>query len=447
MKKLLKTLYALFIAILDNVALIRYPVDEIKPQLKATVKFSALVTDIKGKIGGTVFQGSKVGGIVKNKPNGKYVKAIPWVYGAPYTITNWLGSMQSLLDYAGGLAAPDGSLSAYPTVFRPQQLTSTLSKAWSQLSSSQQAAWESAAPNFPFKNKYGQSYTASGYQVFQSINNKLMYYNQTMQTLPPSANDGDLATWPWDTIYIETNPTFANFMQLNIPDGICPGAIVEVVCADNKPRKRLKTVFGGKGQIAMRTQAPSTMELLPQFNMLFGFVYVGQVINFTVNVINASNAHIVYTANFYTIIPELDNTELVSTSYLGETPVGSPISPNLILDWQAGDRSFDFGNVTVDTSSNTKYITLKGIQFPPKTNITFTQGGADPPIFRIFIAGSDDALDGSITLQTDGYGKLFGTPIVADFNPIATGLQTATITISSPSLTTPVVLTFTGTGI
>lgn len=37
----------------------------------ATVKMSALVTALKGKIGGTVFQGSKVGQVAKNKPNWK----------------------------------------------------------------------------------------------------------------------------------------------------------------------------------------------------------------------------------------------------------------------------------------------------------------------------------------------------------------------------------------
>lgn len=37
----------------------------------ATVKFGMFITALKGKIGGTVAQGSKVGTIVKNKPNYK----------------------------------------------------------------------------------------------------------------------------------------------------------------------------------------------------------------------------------------------------------------------------------------------------------------------------------------------------------------------------------------
>ena len=37
----------------------------------ATVKYGMVITALKGKIGGTVLQGSKVGGIAKNKPNYK----------------------------------------------------------------------------------------------------------------------------------------------------------------------------------------------------------------------------------------------------------------------------------------------------------------------------------------------------------------------------------------
>jgi hypothetical protein len=37
----------------------------------ATAKFGMFITALKGKIGGTVAQGSKVGTIIKNKPNWK----------------------------------------------------------------------------------------------------------------------------------------------------------------------------------------------------------------------------------------------------------------------------------------------------------------------------------------------------------------------------------------
>lgn len=37
----------------------------------ATIKFGMFITALKGKIGGTVAQGSKVGSILKNKPNWK----------------------------------------------------------------------------------------------------------------------------------------------------------------------------------------------------------------------------------------------------------------------------------------------------------------------------------------------------------------------------------------
>jgi len=33
------------------------------------VKYGAILTEIKGKVGGTVFQGGKSAAVVKNKPN------------------------------------------------------------------------------------------------------------------------------------------------------------------------------------------------------------------------------------------------------------------------------------------------------------------------------------------------------------------------------------------
>lgn len=56
----------------------------------ATIKFGMIITALKGKIGGTVVQGSKVGAIAKNKPNYKprnYV-ARPQIAGSADPVFN-----------------------------------------------------------------------------------------------------------------------------------------------------------------------------------------------------------------------------------------------------------------------------------------------------------------------------------------------------------------------
>lgn len=440
-------LSSVLVALIDRALLTPMHFESLRPVEKATVKFSALMTAMKGKVGGTVFQGSKVGSIVKNKPNGNFVKAIPWLYGDQDTVANWSGSMQELLSLSPGMTASDGSNSAWASTPRPQQTLKLLSKIWGTLESSDRAAWNSAAPNFPFTNRFGESYVASGYQVFVAINAKLMNLGQSMQTLPPSPSDGDLATWVWNTIYINTNPTFADFLQLQVPDGICPGAVVVVKSSVQQSAGKLKTVFGGKGQIVLDEDEGSTVELLPLFNRLFGNASPGAAVFFTVDVINLSNAHTVYTAEFQVLIPEVESDNLISRADAGRSVLGGAYLPNFELDWLSGNGTYAFGNVSIVSEANPWHVLLKGIQLPPNSNVLFTPAGDIANDFAFYIAGSDDALLTAQNFPTDQYGKLYYTPVVTRFHPTTLGAKSATVTISHPSMAAPIVLTFTGTGI
>lgn len=109
----------------------------------ASVKYGGIVTEIKGKLGGTVFQKSKSGGTAKNK--GMHGKA-------------------------KGFGRSTNSQTFGDATQKNQKRFASITKMWQALSSVQKSNWSSLATSWTFKNKFGEVYTASGYQVFCAAN-------------------------------------------------------------------------------------------------------------------------------------------------------------------------------------------------------------------------------------------------------------------------------------
>lgn len=103
----------------------------------AQLKYGAIVTDIKGKIGGIVFQGGKQGPVAK---------------------------LDAIADSAKLTKADAGR------VINTLPLTASIAGAWRQLSDIQRASWVTGAVNYPAYNKFGTAYTPSGFQVFMTLN-------------------------------------------------------------------------------------------------------------------------------------------------------------------------------------------------------------------------------------------------------------------------------------
>lgn len=99
------------------------------------IKLSALATDIKGKSGGSVFSSNKGGTYFRNNPSGGGKKSQAW----------------------------DAQKNKF----------GDLSKRWRNLSDPEKLAWENMASNYPFTNAFGEPYTASGFQLFMSLNGNL----------------------------------------------------------------------------------------------------------------------------------------------------------------------------------------------------------------------------------------------------------------------------------
>lgn len=131
----------------------------------ATVKFSGLITDLKGKIGGTSFQGSKVGTTLKS--------------------ISYRRNGSKLTKADAGRVVNQKSLIAH------------LASTWRTLSNANRDSWNTGAVNYPFTNKYGDAYTGSGYQVFMHLNAGLELFGvgannacPTPQTVDTSAITG-----------------------------------------------------------------------------------------------------------------------------------------------------------------------------------------------------------------------------------------------------------------
>jgi hypothetical protein len=127
------------------------------------VKFSGLVTDMKGKAGGSVFSSNKQGAYMRNNKWGGGRKSQRW----------------------------DASKSKL----------ASLANTWKSLNPNEQQAWNDAAADYPFTNKFGEQYIGSGYQVYMSLNGTL-----SINALPLLREPGARRAFPDDMFITFRNP-------------------------------------------------------------------------------------------------------------------------------------------------------------------------------------------------------------------------------------------------
>lgn len=108
----------------------------------ASVKYGSIVTEIKGKVGGQTFQSNKAGFSLKNNGQNPKVSVRGWDLVSVTRKSNF----------------------------------SSVTKLWSTLSDAERNAWNGLSGTWLFVNKFGDSYAASGYQIFcaANINRKLL---------------------------------------------------------------------------------------------------------------------------------------------------------------------------------------------------------------------------------------------------------------------------------
>lgn len=120
------------------------------------IKFGAIVTDGRNKIGGHVASKNKGGNYLKTKS----------------TPTNPQTAAQSAVRSAFG----------------------ALAQSWRGLTAAQRASWNSGASNFPYTDIFGDSKVLSGFGLFMQLNGNLNAVGATLLTTCPSPASVDSIT-------------------------------------------------------------------------------------------------------------------------------------------------------------------------------------------------------------------------------------------------------------
>lgn len=112
----------------------------------ARIKFSGLVSEMKGKLNGSVLSSNRGGAYIRNNKAGQK------------------------------------NLSAKSTQVKNK--FGSLASQWRNLSVEQQEQWALMAPNYPTTNKFGDVRIPSGYELFMRLNGTLQLMNLPLQALP-----------------------------------------------------------------------------------------------------------------------------------------------------------------------------------------------------------------------------------------------------------------------
>lgn len=118
-----------------------------------TIKYSGLVLGIKGSIAGTTFQGGRAGNTIKSKQ-----------FNVKRKFALAIGSRP----------------------VRPKSAMQQITQHWRTMGEDYRASWVTAAPSFPFINKWGDTYTGSGFQLYVSLTLNLVYYGTPISNTAPS---------------------------------------------------------------------------------------------------------------------------------------------------------------------------------------------------------------------------------------------------------------------
>jgi len=202
------------------------------------IKFSGLVTDMKGKAGGSVFSSNKQGAYMRNNK-----------WGGGRKSNRWDVSKTKM---------------------------AALSNSWQLLTTEQKEAWNVAAADYPFLNKFKEEYIASGYQVYMSLNGNLLANNFPLLTVPGAKraipDDINLSfsqpTPPWVTA--GTGATFPSLNSSNLAlcdlnhkcpygfecvNGVCVASNTPGSMAWDKSQEQLRGIFNAFDPIECSTDS------------------------------------------------------------------------------------------------------------------------------------------------------------------------------------------------
>jgi len=159
----------------------------------ARVQYGAIVTDLKGSIGGQVFQGGNVSKVLRNKGYRK------------------------------------GTSSELRQAACSRLVSQTM--RWRSLTAAQRTSWAGVASSWAFLDKFGNTYYGSAYQVFTAYNLGLITIGLPVANVPLVPLTGEIVDFiapDWDgsnTLVINwgTITTVEQTVQVFATSGVSPG--------------------------------------------------------------------------------------------------------------------------------------------------------------------------------------------------------------------------------
>lgn len=136
----------------------------------ARIKYSALVTEIAGSMGGTTFQRNAYGFTIKNKPN--MVKP------------NRARQIVRKVDFQANV------------------------KRWRELTQSNRDAWIAYATTYPVPSRLNPDSYLNGFNAFVRYHNYLSVYNRTAVLADPSGAQGAISDYAADVLNIDDELTW-----------------------------------------------------------------------------------------------------------------------------------------------------------------------------------------------------------------------------------------------
>lgn len=213
----------------------------------AVAKYGTIVTELKGRIGGNVFQGGYGSNVFKNKGDiSKHKRNTAFV----------------------------GKTSTKRAIF------SEVAQAWRGLTDIQRLGWNGAAASFPATNKFGDIYTPSGYQLFMQFNSVAVANGGGVNADTPIP-----VTFPslvGSTIVSLTTSVF----EINVPFEGSDDFNLEVL-ASNCFSPGAKSSRGGLKIIGFFSPlVTGNVDLITKWRAVYGTLFLNQRINIQVRVVH-----------------------------------------------------------------------------------------------------------------------------------------------------------------
>lgn len=403
------------------------------PLQKGSIKFSALVTGIKGLVGGSVFSSVKNGAVIQNRAASSGIKPPSNSTNPKHQATaltrKWPGKMAGT---SPGFVQPDGSQIAIAKTLLSSQNISTISKSWQSLLSSDHAAWDAIAKTTAAKNKFGDPYTPSAFQYYMQTNLARLTVglaplarprcnfvkvidDEAQETMLCLICDGESQWCIYLDDLIAGNGSNANErMQIQVNGN--PNAFILIYLSPPMSSGRSKASYMRIIGIVNPVADYQNFILRLAVNQQFGSNIGGHNFAFKAVALSPGGSQtIINQGTFY--LPKAIPTAKIK--YTLKTT---------FFVWLGSDTDLNFGETAHPAGTVVQTILIYGIEMSPSTlyEIELTQGVENN--FSIVYGDPAEPINLNDNL-TDIYGNILPIPLQITFNPQTAGIKDAIIDV------------------